>query len=88
MKARKKTVTELADEWKNGDLDFHEALICHLVDNLGMKPDETLVLNLGMAISYCNMNLPDIGLEFPMGRRQTVAEVIRNLGLEAFLEKD
>lgn len=52
---RIKTASELADEWRAEMLEFDDALIQHLVDNLGLVPDVALVVGTGMAVSWCNM---------------------------------
>lgn len=86
MKKRKRTATELARAWREEKVDFHEALICHLVDNLGLRPDEAFILDVSMAISYVNMGQGAEIIDLPGNQQMTAEDVVAELGLEPFLE--
>ena len=80
------TASELAKEWREERLQFDDAILCHLVENLGLRPEEALVVGIGMAISYVNMGLSDVALDLPGCQPMTAEEIVTKFGLEPVLE--
>ena len=79
------TASELAKEWREERLEFDDALLRHLVENLGLVPDPPLVVGIGMAISWVNMGLSDVVLDLEC-QPMTAQEVVKKFELEPFLE--
>ena len=80
------TASELAKEWREERLEFDDALLRHLVENLGLVMiGPPLVVGIGMAISWVNMGLSDVVLDLGC-QPMTAQEVVEKFELEPFLE--
>ena len=73
---RRKTATDLASAWRGEKLEFNDAIIEHLLTNLAMEPDLSLILGIGMAVSYVNMGQPEVLVEIH-DRQMPAGEVVR-----------
>ena len=82
---RRKTATDLASAWRGEKLEFNDAIIEHLLTNLAMEPDLSLILGIGMAVSYVNMGQPEVLVEIH-DRQMPAGEVVREFGVAPFLE--
>jgi len=85
--AKRRSASELAQEWRKEAMEFDAALIQHLVDNLGLMPDLPLVMGIGMALSWINMRQPEAVLDLPGYPQMSAQEVVKKFGVEPFLEK-
>jgi hypothetical protein len=83
---RRKTATDLARAWRAEKLEFNDALIEHLIGNLGMEPDLNMILGIGMAVSYVNMGQPECLLQIQAGREMTAGEIVKEFAVTPFLE--
>ncbi len=86
--AKRKTAAELAEAWRAERMEFNDALIDHLVDNLGLMPDAGFVIAIGMAVSWCNMGFSTFPLDLPGHEQMTAGEIVTKFGLEPFLESE
>jgi hypothetical protein len=83
---KRKTANELAEAWRQEKLDFTDALIQHLIGNLGLVPDLALILGIQMAVSYVNSGQGETALDLPGYQEMTAGEIVAKFGLEPFLD--
>lgn len=80
------TAAELAEAVFREDMEFTDALMFHLRDNLHLEVDEALVMTLMLVVGYANMGPQDLLMDLPDGRKLTVANTLKEYDLEPFIE--
>ena len=78
------TTEELAEAWRNEEMDFEDALLGHLDQNFPGEYDLTVFFVLKLAISYSNMVTEDVVLEID-GERFSAAKFIERFDLHPFV---
>ena len=82
----KMTPAQLAEAVRDEEMSFEDALIYHLLNNLGIAiEDVSLFFALSFAIGWANIKQFDQLVELPSGPA-TVSEVIERFQLRSFLE--
>ena len=77
---------ELAQAVHDEEMSFEDALIYHLLNNLGISiEDVALFMGLSLAIGWANMGQMDPVVDLPDGPA-TVAEIIERFDLRAFVD--
>ena len=81
------TASELADEWREERLEFNDALVQHIEENLGLVPDLGIVMVLTLAIGFANLGQLKKHIDLPDGRNMTANDIISEFGIRPFLEQ-
>jgi hypothetical protein len=80
------TPEQLAEAVLNDEISFEDALLYHLLNNLGIAiEDPGFFMALSVAIGWANMGQTDQILDLPDGPA-TVVEIIERFDLGAFVE--
>lgn len=86
MNDKRLTPGQLAQAIKNEEISFEDALLYHLLNNLGISVEDTgLFMGLLLAVGWANMGRMDEKVDLPSGPA-TVPEIIERFDLKAFLE--
>lgn len=83
----KLTVEELAQAVRDEQMSFEDALLYHLLNNLGIAiEDVALFMGLMLAIGWANLGQMNQVVDLPSGPVM-VMEIIRRFDLEEFVEQ-